>query len=177
MNQARLLFATIALFAVSVISAPRDAEAQSTTKAYDDLVDLFQAWREFQAPEVVEGVPDYGREAMERQHRELADWRRRLSAIDTTGWPVSQQVDWVLVWAEMNGLDFEHRVTRPWERDPAFYVWFFPSPTDVPEREGPNIHGAVELPGYEQPLRRPMPRRSPRGSGRPAPCSSRRATT
>jgi hypothetical protein len=150
--RARPLFATIALFAVSVISAPRDAEAQSTTQAYDDLVDLFLAWREFQAPEMIEGVPDYGREAMERQHRELPEWQRRLAAIDTTGWSVSQQIDWVLVWAEMNGLDFEHRVTMPWARDPAFYIWFHASPTDVPEREGPNIHGAIELPAYAWPL-------------------------
>src|SRR5262249_47185825 len=56
------------------------------------------------------------------------------------------------IWAEMNGLDFDHRVLRPWARDPAFYVWFYPSPSDVPKREGPNIFGAVELPGYKQPL-------------------------
>jgi hypothetical protein len=145
-------FATTMLFAILVLTAPMDAEAQSKADAYEELVDLFAAWREFQAPQVIEGVPDYSREAMERQHRELADWRRRLAAIDTTGWPVSQQIDWVLVWAEMNGLDFEHRVTMPWARDPAFYVWFHASPTDVPEREGPNIHGTIELPAYARPL-------------------------
>ena len=32
--------------------------------------------------------------------------------------------------------------------DPTFY----PSPTDVPEREGPNMHGAIELPNYGWPL-------------------------
>jgi hypothetical protein len=135
-----------------VFAGHRDAQAQSKASSYEDLVELFFAWREFQAPELIEGVPDYSREAMERQHRELAEWQRRLGAIDTIGWPVSQQVDWVLVWAEMNGLDFEHRVTRPWERDPAFYVWFFPSPTDVPAREGPNIHARIELPSYARPL-------------------------
>lgn len=140
------------LFAVLLLAPPSYAGAQAKPSAYDELVDLFFAWREFQAPRMIEGVPDYSREAMERQHRELTEWRRRLAAIDTTGWAVSQQIDWVLVWAEMNGLDFEHRVTMPWSRDPAFYVWFYPSPTDVPEREGPNIHGAIELPEYERPL-------------------------
>ena len=52
----------------------------------------------------------------------------------------------------MNGLDFAHRVKKPWSRSPAFYVWFYPSPTDVPEREGPNIHGNIELPNYKWPL-------------------------
>ena len=148
----RPFFAATLLLAVLVFPAPGSAQARSKLTTYQDLVELFFAWREFQAPRMIEGVPDYGREAMERQHRELVEWRRRLGAVDTSGWPVPQQVDWVLVWAEMNGLDFEHRVTMPWSRDPAFYVWFHPSPTDVPEREGPNIHGAIELPSYERPF-------------------------
>ena len=32
-----------------------------------------------------------------------------------------EQVDYHLVRAEMNGLDFRHRVTRPWFRDPGTY--------------------------------------------------------
>ncbi|MCZ6821131.1 MAG: DUF885 family protein, partial [Calditrichaeota bacterium] len=96
--------------------------------------------------------PDYTQEAMARQHRELADWQSRLAAIDTTAWSIAHQIDWYLVWAEMNGLDFAHRVKKPWSRSPAFYVWFYPSPTDVPEREGPNIHGNIELPNYNWPL-------------------------
>ncbi len=98
------------------------------------------------------GVPDYSAEAMKKQHGELKDWQAKLQAFDTTGWPVKHQVDWYLIYAEMNGLDFDHRVLRPWERDPAFYVWFFSYPSDVPAREGPHIHGCVELPKYKQPL-------------------------
>jgi hypothetical protein len=119
---------------------------------YDELVRLFSAWREFQAPEMVDGVPDYSAEAMRMQHEQLASWQMRLASMDTTGWPVAHQIDWYLVWAEMNGLDFAHRVKKPWARDPAFYVWFYPNPTDVPEREGPNIYGAIELPDYPRPL-------------------------
>ncbi len=47
--------------------------------------------------------------------------QKRLAAMDISGWPVSQQVDYHIVRAEMNGLDFEHRVRRPWSRDPDFY--------------------------------------------------------
>lgn len=99
-----------------------------------------------------EGVPDYSAAAMKGQHAELARWQQRLHALDTTGWPVKNQVDCFLVWAEMNGLDFDHRVLQPWVRDPAFYVWFYPSPSDVPKREGPSIFGAIELSNYKQPL-------------------------
>lgn len=120
--------------------------------SYNTLTDLFASWRLFQAPPVSNGIPDYSAAAMERKHRELSGWQHQLAAIDTNGWPIGLQIDWYLLLAEMNGYDFAHRVTRPWANDPAFYVWFYPWPTDVPEREGPTIHGAIELPNYVMPL-------------------------
>jgi hypothetical protein len=45
----------------------------------------------------------------------------------------------------MNGLDFDHRVLRPWANDPAFYVTVFTEESDQPAREGPLAYGAVEL--------------------------------
>jgi hypothetical protein len=116
------------------------------------LTALFADWRAFQRPVLVEGVPDYTETAMAAQYRGLAGFRRRLDAIDASGWPVAQQVDWHVVRAEMNGLDFDHRVLRPWANDPAFYVTFFPSQSDQPAREGPLAHGAVELWSYRFPL-------------------------
>jgi hypothetical protein len=126
--------------------------SERPVSTYPELVDLFSAWREFRQPKMFDGVPDYSAEAMALQQQALPGWQQRLAAVDTTGWPVSHQIDWYLVWAEMNGLDFDHRVKKPWSRDPAFYVWFYPDPTDVPEREGPTIHGAVELPNYTWPI-------------------------
>jgi hypothetical protein len=123
-----------------------------STGGYEDLVALFTEWREFQKPKLVDAVPDYSSAAMAEQHRELANLQQRLSAIDTTGWTTAQQVDYHLVRAEMNGLDFDHRVLRPWERNPAFYVAIFPSQSDVPAREGPVALGAVELWTYQFPL-------------------------
>ncbi len=70
------------------------------------------------------------------------------------GWPVAQQIDWHLVRAEMNGLEFDHRVRRPWERDPAFYVTVYPAQSDVPAHEGPVIHGWIDLWLYDYPLSR-----------------------
>ena len=128
------------------------SKAASAPETYDDLVDFFFAWREFHAPKMIDGVPDYSVKAMELRHRELADWQSRLADFDTTGWPIAHQIDWYLIWVEMNGLDFAHRVKKPWSRDPAFYVWYHPSPTDVPEREGPNAYGNIELPNYQWPL-------------------------
>ena len=131
---------------------PQNPQPESTIESHEYLVKFFMDWREFAAPNVVNGIPDYSSEAMMEQYTALENWRVQLENADTTGWPVSEQVDWYLVWIEINGLDFAHRVKQPWRRDPAFYVWFYPSPTDVPEREAPNIHGAIELPKYTQPL-------------------------
>ena len=99
---------------------------------YQDLVTLFARWREFQRPR------DYAHETLEAQRRELPAWQKRLQAIDPRGWPVPQQVDWHIVRAEMNGLDFDFRVLKPWERDPAFYLTVFTDETDQPAREGPH---------------------------------------
>jgi hypothetical protein len=119
---------------------------------YDDLLTLFKDWRAFQKPKLVNGVPDYSARAMAAQHKELAAYRKRLEAIDRKGWPINQQVDWHLVRAEMNGLDFDHRVIRPWATNPAFYVTVFPSRSDQPLREGPHAEGAVEVWSYSFPL-------------------------
>ena len=129
--------------AVVTSSVPARPPAQAT--GYAALVALFADWRAFQKPPLVGGVPDYSPSAMAAQHAALEGYRRRLEAIDTAGWPVSQQADWHIVRAEMNGLDFDHRVLRPWGRDPAFYVTVFASQSDQPAREGPSAYGGIEL--------------------------------
>lgn len=88
---------------------------------YAELVSLFQEFRESLKPEVINGVPDYTAAAMEEKHRRVKKLQDRLAAIGISGWPVSQQVDYHVVRAEMNGVDFELRVLRPWARDPGFY--------------------------------------------------------
>ncbi len=120
--------------------------AQATDGAtHADLVRLFEAWRTFERPPLLDGAPDYTAETNARRAAELPEWRRRLEAIDTSGWSIPDQVDWHLVRAEMNGLDFNLRVLRPWERDPAFYtsVWTYRS--DTPDHEGPNHHAIIDL--------------------------------
>src|SRR6266496_4646423 len=112
---------------------------------YDDLVSLFTEWRSFQRPKLVDGVPDYTAAAMTTQQRELVNWQRRLAAIDPSGWPISRQVDYHVVRAEMNGLDFDHRVLKPWARNPAFYTVVIASESDTPLHEGPVMAGAIEL--------------------------------
>lgn len=83
---------------------------------------MFHEWREFQKPVVRSGVPDYTSPAMERQRRKLPAFQRRLREIDPSAWPVSQQIDHWILRAEMNGLDFDHRVLRPRSRELVYIL-------------------------------------------------------
>jgi hypothetical protein len=107
---------------------------------YEDLLALFREFREFvQPPKVVDGVPDYTPAAIAAQSRAVDELRRRLEAIDPRGWPVPQQVDYAVVRAELNGLDFDLHVRRPWERDPGFYE------TTVTFGFMPRMYGSLRL--------------------------------
>jgi len=119
---------------------------------YDDLLQLFADWREFESPPLLDGAPDYTEKAFEAREPAFQTLRERLAAFEIDGWPVPQQVDWHLVRAEMNGYDFNRRVLKPWARDPAFYntIWMYRS--DVPAHEGPTHHAVVEVWTYEFPL-------------------------
>ncbi len=120
--------------------------------AYADLVTLFEDWRAFERPPLRDGAPDYTASRMGIAHAELQDFVDRLHALQPEAWSLEQQIDWHLVRAELNGFDFNCRVLRPWERDPAFYqtVWTYQS--DVPAHEGPTNHALLELWSYSFPL-------------------------
>ncbi len=128
------------------------AMASSEPNGYPALVKLFQQWREFEHPVMKNNVPDYSASAMAAKAAALPQWRKRLDEIDSKSWPIEEQNDYKLVKAEMNGLDFNLRVLRPWARDPSFYVNVFSSRTDVPSREAPASYPEIELYTYHFPL-------------------------
>jgi hypothetical protein len=122
------------------------------TNDYDDLLQLFADWREFETPPLLDGAPDYTASTFEDRQPRYLELRERLEAFDIGAWPVPQQVDWHLVRAEMNGYDFNRRILRPWARDPAFYNTVWMSRSDVPAHEGPTHHAVVEVWTYDFPL-------------------------
>ena len=72
MHRALTSLVTIVALAAATLGAPNAVPAQSaptsarrgTPSRYDDLVTLFTAWRQFQQPKRVNGVPDYSSAAM-----------------------------------------------------------------------------------------------------------------
>ncbi|WP_268033014.1 hypothetical protein [Algoriphagus sp. PAP.12] len=145
--KSRIFLSLIILFSFIFSS-----QATVEKNEYPDLVKLFHEWRSFENPPLLDGAPDYRRETFEKRQPKFTQLQTQLLAIDTTGWSISQQVDWRLVWAEMNGYDFNYRILKPWERDPAFYKTLWTERSDVPAHEGPTHHGVIDLWKYEFPL-------------------------
>ena len=151
-----LLYILIFLSAGCNNQQQKKVETQDTKKLilnkYDDLVTLFKEWRTFETPPLKDGAPDYTKATFEKRWPEFKTLQNKLNSIDTTNWTVEHKVDWYVVWAEMNGYDFNHRILQPWVRDPAFYTSVWTEKSDVPTHEGPTHHAITELWTYSFPL-------------------------
>ena len=142
-----------ALLATVVLLLAWTVEGRQRQPAtYQDLVTLFEEFVAFERPALKDGAPDYTRTATAARRRTLSAFQKRLAGIDPAAWPVDHRVDHALVGALLNGLDFELRVLRPWERDPAFYKSIWTAQSDTPAHEGPTHHAVVELWTYTFPL-------------------------
>ena len=119
---------------------------------YNQLIRLFKEWRKFERPPMFKGAPDYRAKTFTSRHVKFKKLQERLNSMDLKGWTVPQKVDWHVVRAEMNGYDFNHRVLKPWVRDPAFYQSIWMARSDVPGHEGPTHHAVVEFWTYKFPL-------------------------
>lgn len=135
-----------------LLPACKPTDSVPATNDYKDLTALFNDWRAFENPSLRDGAPDYTAATFKKRRPQFEQLRARLAAIDTAGWPVPQRVDWLIVWAEMNGYDFNERILQPWVRDPAYYKSVWTSRSDVPAHEGPTHHRTTELWTYTFPL-------------------------
>ncbi len=96
--------------------------AAAQSRDYKALLTLHAEFQELKKPRVTVGAPDYTLKAMEARRLKLLALRRRLDAMNPKAWPVGEQVDYRIVRAQMDALEFEHRLLRPWSRDPGLYV-------------------------------------------------------
>ena len=115
---------------LSCAPGEKQPEFNEANTNYDDLIVLFKEFRELQEIPLNNGIPEYRPEAVVNQWEMLIDYQRQLAAFDISGWPVSEKVNYHLVRAEMNGMEFNHRVLRPWSRNPNFYLNSIPLPED-----------------------------------------------
>lgn len=125
---------------------------QSNPGQYSSLLQLTNALRLLERTHLPGGVPDYRVQTILKTQTTLKQYQSRLSKIDTSGWLLEQKVDYVLLQSEMNALDFNCRILKPWARDPAFYAILFDEQSDTPEHEGPTSFAEIDLWKYPFPL-------------------------
>ena len=108
----------------------------SGSGSYDDLVALYQEFLEFSDPERASGdvplrdiagrpaevYPDYGVAAVEQRRATMDDLQDRLEDMAVVDWALDRQVDYLAVRSRFDRYDFTLNVSRPWSRDPGFYV-------------------------------------------------------
>ncbi|MGH9530899.1 MAG: DUF885 family protein [Terriglobales bacterium] len=112
MNRSTLTCALLVAMTATAMAQGSDDQA---------LLALHKEFQDLKA-RIKDGVPDYTPKSIEARRLKLVALRRRLDAMNPSNWPVAEQVDYRLVRAQMDAMDFEHRVLRPWSRDPGFYV-------------------------------------------------------
>ena len=155
----------LALFACIIAVAAGAAQSQPAGKPlataslpsdypanYAELTKLFADWRKFVPPRTIDFKPDYSIAAIAAKKASFPDFQARLEALDTTGWPKGALIDYKLVQAEMNALDFDFRFLMPWARDPTFYATVFADWSDVPAHEGPWAYPNINLYDFTYPL-------------------------
>jgi len=98
-------------------SVRAQAEAERTA-----LVQLNDEVRRLRQPPAADGVPDHSAPTEAARRESLAALRARHAGMATGGWGVPDRVDHILVLTQLNALDFDFRVSRPWERDPGYWV-------------------------------------------------------
>lgn len=159
-----LVLLTLVSFSFGIV---RKSEITQTpnyfSNEYQNLVELFHKWRSFEKPPLRDNAPDYAAETFEKRWPEFKVLQKKLIAIDTAGWSTANKADWMIVWAEMNGYDFNHRILKPWVRDPAYYKTVWSARSDVPAHEGPTNHATTELWTYSFPLSKEEKNRLIRG--------------
>ena len=111
----RIALGLAALLLTAIPAAGSDA-------GWDRLVEIDAALTKLGSPTRVDGVPQLDEAAIAARRTELERARADLATLDPSAWSVAGKVDFLLVWARANALEFEHRVTRPWARDPIFWL-------------------------------------------------------
>jgi uncharacterized protein DUF885 len=107
----------------------------ANTSGYSKLQQLaehFWMWRAANQPVSYDDIPrierppgwvsDWSREAIERRRRELDGFTKQLESIESSLWPISQQVDHCLIGSAIARVRWELDLTQTQDCNPGFYV-------------------------------------------------------
>ncbi len=117
----------------TVVAQSGSVGAPTGTGSYDDLVDVFEDFLAFKAPSAWNanfndpnapdhGLIDYSGDAIAKRGHDLASLRSRLENMNVASWAHAHQAEYLAVRAQFDAQEFRLKVSRPWARDPGFYV-------------------------------------------------------
>ena len=142
----RTFFRWLSVAALGLLSAPALADDATAARVFEGMPDgdqdyamLVRLWDDFlfwQDPKNagkdkslvdVAGLeadvyPDYSAAAMAARLQELGEFQDELQRFAVVDWPLEQQVEFLAIRARLDEQEFTLRVSRPWSRDPGFYV-------------------------------------------------------
>jgi len=109
---------------------------QSRQGGYQELVELLDDFLEFRDPQgrqprqiirdvagqSIDPVADYSQASIAWQSEQMRQFQDRIERLDVTAWTQAQQVDYLAVRSRLDQYQFILKRTRPWARDPGFYV-------------------------------------------------------
>ena len=88
--------------------------------SYRDLVELFDEFLILRDSSDAEA--DFSAEALVKRRNQVQQLQERIDDMNVVSWSRAQQVDYLAVRSRLDQFDFTLRRTRPWVRDPGFYV-------------------------------------------------------
>ena len=140
-NSLRLNFALISsvifLCLTCMISTQASTDGVPTGNgSYQELITLLEEFLEFRDPggekpyqiirdragQPIDPVTDYSERAIATQREKIKEFQTRIQDMNVASWSRAQQVDYLAVRSRLNQTDFILHLSRPWARDPGFYV-------------------------------------------------------
>ena len=88
--------------------------------SYSDLVVLFDEFLAFR--DSVDGSADFNTDAVATRREQMQQFQARIDDMNVASWDRAQQVDYLAVRSRLDQYEFTLLRTRPWARDPGFYV-------------------------------------------------------
>lgn len=127
-----VLCAGVALVAATPALAQDRCPIPTGEGSYADLVALYTEFRNWRDDIAIvgeisdsaewQGIEDWSDQAVERRRRTIAEMLDRIQTLDVAAWPREQQAEYLAVRATLDEQNFLLNVSKPWERDPGFYV-------------------------------------------------------
>ncbi|MEJ2385010.1 MAG: DUF885 family protein [Xanthomonadales bacterium] len=90
------------------------------TGNYAELVELFDEFLAFR--DSADAGADFSADVVTRRHERMQRFQARIDDMNVVSWNPAQQVDYLAVRSRLDQYDFTLQRTRPWARDPGFYV-------------------------------------------------------